>query len=249
MHKFKPYQQNIDMVIILFRVLIVYLVVLIYLRIMGKRQLGEMQPFELVVTLLIADIASLPMTQTSMPILFSVIPLTALVIMHFIVCFLARKSIFMRKIINGKPVLVVTPNGIQFEALKELNMSLDDLMEGIRSCDYFSIEDVLYAIVETNGTITVIPKVSCDVVTNENLKLKPPENTLPMILVTGGKIVNSNLKKAQIDKDFILKALQQVQIETVKNVLIFTIDTEGACYIQTIDGTSKNLKLEYQGNW
>lgn len=249
MHNFKPYQQNIDMVIILFRVIIVYLVVLIYLRIMGKRQLGEMQPFELVVTLLIADIASLPMTQTSMPILFSVIPLTTLVILHFIVCSLARKSIFMRKIINGKPVLVVTPDGIQFQALKELNMSLDDLMEGIRSCDYFSIEDVLYAIVETNGTITVIPKVSSAAVTNENLKLNPPENTLPMILVSGGKIVNSNLKKAQIDEDFIMQALSQAKIESIKDVLIFTIDTSGACYIQTIDGTSKNLQLKYQGNW
>ena len=90
------------MLIILFRVLIVYLFVLLYLRLMGKRQLGEMQPFELVITLIIADIATLPMTQTSMPLLFSLIPLTALVVLHFIVSLISRKSITLRRVINGK---------------------------------------------------------------------------------------------------------------------------------------------------
>ena len=237
------------MVIILFRVLIVYLIVLLYLRIMGKRQLGEMQPFELVITLLIADIATLPMTQTSMPILFSVIPLTALVIVHFFVSLLSRKSITMRKIINGKPVLVVTPDGVQYEALKELNMSLDDLMEGIRGCEYFNIEDVLYAIVETNGTINVIPKIASANVTNENMKLELPESTLPMMLVSGGKIINNNMKTAKVEPDFIQNILKKAEIKSLKDVLLLTIDTEGKVYIQTFDGTSKTLNIEFTGQW
>lgn len=237
------------MVIILFRVLIVYLVVLLYLRIMGKRQLGEMQPFELVVTLLIADIASLPMTQTSMPILFSVIPLTTLVIVHFIVSMISRKSIVMRRVINGKPVLVVTPQGVQYDALKELNMTIDDLMEGIRSCDYFNIEDVLYAIVETNGTINVIPKIASANVTNENLKLQLPESTLPMMLVSSGKIINKNLKIAQKDPEFVNEILKSGNISSIKDVLLLTIDPEGAVYIQLFDGTSKNLQVDFKGNW
>ena len=237
------------MIIILFRVLIVYLIVLLYLRIMGKRQLGEMQPFELVITLLIADIATLPMTQTSMPILFSFVPLTALVILHFIVSLLARKSIVMRKVINGKPVLVVTPDGVQYDALKELNMSLDDLMEGIRSCDYFNIEDVLYAIVETNGTINVIPKIASAGVTNENLKLTLPESTLPMMLVSAGKIINNNMKTAKITPDFIENLLKKAEIDDIKKILLLTIDTEGKVYIQTVEKKKKNLQVDYKGEW
>lgn len=237
------------MVIILFRVLIVYLIVLLYLRIMGKRQLGEMQPFELVVTLLIADIASLPMTQTSMPILFSVIPLTALVIVHFLVSLISRKSIVMRRVINGKPMLVVTPQGVQYDALKELNMTMEDLMEGIRSCDYFNIEDVLYAIVETNGTINVIPKIASANVTNENLNLQLTESTLPMMLISSGKIVSKNLKIAQKNPQFVHEILKSANINSLKDVLLLTIDTEGAVYIQLFDGTSKNLQVDFKGNW
>lgn len=249
MHKFRPYRQTSDMVIILFRVIIIYLIVLLYLRIMGKRQLGEMQPFELVITLLIADIATLPMTQTSMPILFGVVPLTALVIVHFFVSLLSRKSIIMRKVINGKPVLVVTPQGIQFEALKELNMSIDDLMEGIRSCNYFNIEDALYVIVETNGSFSVIPKIASANVTNENMKLQLPESTLPIILITAGKIINSNMKIAKIDEKFIDSILQKAGITDKKDILLLTLDTEGKVYIQTFSGESKNINIEFKGEW
>lgn len=237
------------MVIILFRVFIVYLIVLFYLRIMGKRQLGEMQPFELVITFLIADIATLPMSQTSMPILYSLIPLTALVILHFVVSLLSRKSIVMRKVINGKPVLVVTPNGVQFDALKELNMSIDDLMEGIRSCDYFSIEDVLYAIVETNGSISVIPKKSSANVTNEDLKLELPETTLPLMLITAGKMVGGNLETAKIEPRFVLDILSKAGIENIDDVLLLTIDVNGEVYIQMFNGETKNLQVDFKGSW
>ena len=220
-----------------------------YLRIMGKRQLGEMQPFELVITLLIADIATLPMTQTSMPILFGIVPLTALVIIHFFVSMLSRKSITMRKVINGKPVLVVTPNGIQYEALKELNMSIDDLMEGIRAKDYYSIEDILYAIVETNGTINVIPKAKSANVTNENLGLNVEEATLPIIMITAGKIINSNLKVAKVDAGWVENIVEQAGGLKTSDILIMTLDINGKVFIQTFSGECKNLDIEYKGEW
>ncbi len=237
------------MLVLLCRVLIIYLVVLIYLRIMGKRQLGEMQPFELVITLLIADIAALPMTQTSMPMSFSFIPLTTLVIIHFFVSVCARKSIFLRKVVNGKPVIVVSPDGIQYDSLKQLNMSMDDLMEGIRGCNYFSVEDVLYAIIETNGKMSVIPKKASSNVTVEDAKLELPENTLPLILVSARKMVTPNLKIAKVDKKFVIDTLNSLEITDVKNVLLFTIDTEGECFVETMDGQTYNTKLDYKGDW
>lgn len=237
------------MFVIICRVLIIYLVVLIYLRIMGKRQLGEMQPFELVITLLIADIVALPMTQMSMPILFGFVPLTMLVIIHFFVSLLARKSVSMRKLINGKPVIVVSPQGIRYDALKELNMSMDDLMEGIRSSNFFSLDDVLYAIVETNGVITVLPKKTASPVTVEDMKLQLPENTLPVILISAGKVVDANLNVAKIDAQFIQQILEKASLKDVSEVLICAIDTEGEVFLETFDGKTQNLKMEFEGNW
>ena len=237
------------MFVIICRVLIIYLVVLIYLRIMGKRQLGEMQPFELVITLLIADIVALPMTQMSMPILFGFVPLTMLVIIHFFVSLLARKSVSMRKLINGKPVIVVSPQGISYDALKELNMSMDDLMEGIRSSNFFSLDDVLYAIVETNGVITVLPKKTASPVTVEDMKLQLPENTLPVILISAGKVVDANLNVAKIDAQFIQQILEKASLKAVSEVLICAMDTEGEVFLETFDGKTQNLKMEFEGNW
>ncbi len=236
------------MLIIFFRVLIVYLVVLVYLRIMGKRQLGEMQPFELVITLLIADIASLPMTQVSMPILFSIVPLTTLVIVEIVVSLLSRKSIILRKVLNGTPLIVINPNGIQFNALKQLNMSIDDLMEGLRGCGYFSVDDVLYAIVETNGSITAIPKKKQTPVVTEDLKLSLPETTLPIIIVSSGKIVNSNLSIVKKGKDFVDDILNQARLKQ-EQILLLTLDTEGKVYIQTFDNQIKNLSVDFKGDW
>ncbi len=236
------------MVILLFRVFIVYFIVLIYLRIMGKRQLGEMQPFELVITLLMADIASLPMTQTSMPLLFSIVPLTALVIVHFFVCFFARKNTFVRRVVNGKPVLVITPQGIQMQALKELNMSLDDLMEGLRGCEYYNIDEVLYAIVETNGTINVLPKKADSQPTVSDMQYQLPENTLPMMLICAGKLKQQNIDVAKFDIDKIKNILKEYDL-LIKDVLVFTLDINGQIYIQTVDNKTISKKIDYKGEW
>src|SRR5690606_14932664 len=121
--------------------------VLILLRIMGKRQIGEMQPYELVITLIIADLATVPMSETALPILHGIIPLVTLCIIHYFLSFLTRKSLYIRKLINGKPVIVIGPNGIDYSALKMLNMNFSDLQESLRTAGYFNLEEVLYAIV------------------------------------------------------------------------------------------------------
>ncbi len=235
------------MLIILFRVMIVYLLVLFYLRIMGKRQLGEMQPFELVITLIIADIATLPMTQNSMPLLFSLIPLTTIVVLHFIVSFLSRKSIRMRRVINGKPVIVVSPDGVQFDELRELNMNFDDLMQGLRGCNYYRVEDVQYAIVETNGSMSVIPKSENSPVVNQDLNISLPQASLPLIIVAAGKILGENLKIAGIDQQFIDERLKEVKLKENGEVLLFTLDGNGQVFIQPKQGEGQKLQTSYRG--
>lgn len=235
------------MLIIVLRVIIIYLIVLVYLRVMGKRQLGELQPFELVVTLLIADIVSLPMTQISMPLLFSLIPLTTLVLVHYLVSLITRKSIKLRGIVNGKPVVVISPQGVQFEALKSLNMNMDDLIEGLRSCNYFKIEDIQYAIVENNGTITVIPKVSASPVVNQDLNIQLPESSLPLNIVTAGKINLENLKISGIDKNFVENVIKKAKISKIKDVLLMTLDANGKVYIQNYNSQGQVLNVDYNG--
>ena len=143
---------------LIIRAIVVYLLVLIVFRLMGKRQLGQMQPFELVLTLIIADLATIPMAENAVPVLHGVVPLLTLVCLHFLLTILTRKSDVLNKVISGKPVIVVNPDGIDYDALQKLNISIDDLFEAIRGCNYFSFDEIQYAIVETNGTVNVLPK-------------------------------------------------------------------------------------------
>ena len=129
MLNFVKVANNISMLILLFRCLIIYFIVLVVFRMMGKRQLGELQPFEFVITLIIADLATIPMSEINIPLLHGLIPLLTLSVMHFLISFLARKSIAMRKLFNGKPVIVINSSGIDYEALRKRNMNFNDLSE------------------------------------------------------------------------------------------------------------------------
>lgn len=239
------------MLIIVLRVIIIYLIVLFYLRIMGKRQLGEMQPFELVVTLIMADIIALPMTQNSMPVLFGLVPLTALVLTHFAISLITRKSIAMRRFINGKPVVVIGPNGIDYQALKSLNMSMDDLMEGLRNCNYFKIEDIQYAIVETNGSITALPKSELSPVVNQDLNINLPKASLPLNIIVAGKLIGENISTARLTPSDVGNILSKQNVKDTKDVLLLTLDTAGKCYMQEYQkaGTTFNIDYNGEGRW
>ena len=139
------------MFIVFLRVLIIYVTVLIFLRLMGKRQIGEMQPYEVVITLIIADLATLPMSDTNIPLLNGLLPLAILVLIHYILTLLTRKSIKIRRIMSGKPVIVISAKGIEYQALKDLNLGIDDLLEMMRQAGYYSFDQVLYGIIDTNG--------------------------------------------------------------------------------------------------
>ena len=239
------------MFIILLRVAIIFLVVLLLIRLMGKRQIGEMQPFELVIMLIFADIATMPMADMSVPLLNAIIPLVTLVLLQFFLSFLARKSLFFRKIINGKPVVVIDPNGIIFENLKALNMTLDDLTEALRGCNVASFDEVQYALIETNGKASVILKATNSPVTCQDLKLKPAETTLPILLVSDGKINKENLLLAKINLDYVSNILKKVKIKNLKDVLVMTIDNDGKVYLQAKKQSCQVLNVNFKGgeNW
>lgn len=225
---------------------------------MGKRQLGQMQPFELVLTLVIADLATIPMAESSVPILHGLVPLFTLVTVHFFLALATRSSNFLNKVISGKPVIVVNPKGIDYQAIKNLNISVDDLFEAIRGCGFFSLDEVQYAIVETNGTVNVLPKKDSSPVTvgdlketmpQENLKLEKlkeiDETTIPITLVAEGKINKNNLKLSKLNESKLQKIIKNAGGKHIKDILILTIDGNGKIYYQQKKGTFKTLEIDY----
>jgi uncharacterized membrane protein YcaP (DUF421 family) len=191
------------------------------------------------------------MSEINVPLLHGVIPLVTLSLLHFIISFLSRKSIFMRKIISGKPVIVINPNGIDYEALKKLNMNFNDLCEALRGINYFSLDQIQYAIVETNGKITVLPNADNAPLTATDFNIKKEESTLPVMIICDGKPIKENLKLTKIDLDFLSKEIQKAGAFKIKDIMIATIDNSGKMYVQPKDKKYKTFTTNFKGgdNW
>ena len=235
------------MLTIVVRAIIIYVVVLFLYRLMGKRQLGQMQPFELVLTLIIADLATIPMAEVSVPVLHGIVPLLTLVIVHFVLTFLCKISNRFAWFLSGKPVIVINPNGIDYKALKNLNISVDDVFEAIRGCGYFSIEQIQYAIMETNGKMSIMPKSQFAPVTVGDMKFDVEKSAIPVNIINEGKIVKENLQIAGIDENDIKNILLQAKIKKVKDVLILTVDKNGQVYIQKFYDKYQTLQIQKLG--
>ena len=146
--------------------------------------------------------------------------------------FFSRISNKFAGFLSGKPVIVINPNGIDYRALKNLNLSVDDVFEAIRGCGYFSVEQVQYAIMETNGKMSVLPKSEFSPVTLGDMNLKTETSAIPINIINEGKILQSNLQTAQIDECDVEKILSEANVKNVKDVLILTIDKNGKVYLQ-----------------
>jgi len=235
------------MTIMLIRSVLIYILVLFVIRLMGKRQVGEMQPFEFVITLIIADLACIPMSELAVPLVHGVVPILVLLLLHFFICVLARKSMKIRYLLSGRPAIVVTPTGIDYKELKKLNMTLDDLIESMRGCDVFSIDEIAYAIIETNGKMCVIPKMQNMPVTREDMKIQAEKSALPVNIIMDGKLMDENIKITGIDDKFINKYLKRANVKNIKEVLIFTLDNNGKVFLQA-KNASEYLTFETDFN-
>ena len=237
------------MAIMLLRSIIVYSCVLVVVRLMGKRQIGEMQPFEFVITLIIADLACIPMAELSVPLVHGVVPILTLLIVHFLICFLSRKFQFARYLLTGKPAIVISPKGINYKELKELNMTLDDLIELMRGCDVFKIEEIAYAIIETNGNLCVMKKAEQESVTRKDLKVKVSQSALPINIIMDGRLIKENVDLAGIDESFIEKCFKKANIKNKKNVLLMTLDNNGEVFLQEKNAdTYFNFQMNFDGS-
>lgn len=232
------------MTTIIIRVLIIYILILFVFRLMGKRQIAQMQPFEFVLTLIIADLAVIPMAEIALPILNGVVPLLTLVVFHFIITIATRKSKLFSKIISGKPVIVITPNGIDYESLKKLNITLEDLFEAIRGAGYFSFTEVNYAIMETNGKVSVMPKPGNAPLTANDMGIEKDESSLPLTIISEGRYMEDNLKLTNKDASFFENLIKKENLKSIKSILLLTITKQGEVFLQEKSKPCKVFTVE-----
>ncbi len=234
------------MLTIIFRAIIIYIIVLFVFRVMGKRQIGQMQPFELVITLIIADLATIPMAEISVPVLHGIVPLLTLVIMHFVISLIVKLSPMVAGFVSGKPVIVINPKGIDYKAMKQLEISVDDLFEAIRGQGYFAIEQVQYAIMETTGKISVMPKSEFAPVTNSDMSLDIEESFIPINLISEGKLMKDNFSIANVTEERIIQFVKKKTNSHVKikNVLLLTFEKSGNIFLQMKDGEGMSFQGE-----
>ena len=227
--------QTVRMGLIVIRTVIVFIAVLIVMRLMGKRQIGEMQPYELVITLIIADLACIPMADNSTPLLYGLIAILTVYLLHQIICLLDLHVPVAKTLVSGSPSIVLNKNGIDDTQLKKNNLDVCDLIESLRVEGYFALDAVEYALYEAEGTFSALPKPNY-------LQL---QRSLPIVLVNEGKFDKENIKRTGKDEAFFKKILEENGCKQFKKVLVMTIDGNGKLYFQQKGSRYQVLDLQF----
>lgn len=210
----------------LIRTLFFYLVITIAIRLMGKRQIGDMQPNELVVTLLISELAAIPLQDMDQPILSGISAIVFLVIIEILVSVASLKSFFVRKMINGQSVVIIKNGTVDQKAMQDVRMTVLDLVELLRGQEVFDISQVAFAVLEVNGELSVLLKSDEQPVTKKDAGIKSEADALPLPVITDGKIVKESLKALEISTKNITDRLKKKKL-TPENVFLMTLDRNG----------------------
>jgi uncharacterized membrane protein YcaP (DUF421 family) len=214
----------------LVRATVLYAVVIFLIRVMGKRQIGELQPAEFVVTMLVSEIASIPMQDNTIPILNSISALFVLVAYEVITSAVSLKSYKFRAFMQGHPIIVIRDGVIDIKALKKMRMSVNDLMGALRQKDVFEISQVSYAIFETNGQISVLLKPENMNATAGDLNLRPQDEGMPFAVICDGTVIDDAVEQSGIERSKIKSAVSSAGME-ISEVLIMTVTPHGKTYI------------------
>jgi uncharacterized membrane protein YcaP (DUF421 family) len=229
------------MFVVSIRTAVLYLLVVLIMRLMGKRQIGELQPYEFVITIMISDLASLPMQDARLPLLQGIIPIVTLLFLKTILTQIGLKFQFTRKLVDGEPCILVHKGKINYSTLKKQQLNIDELLEELRLLNYFDLDEIQYAILENDGQISILPADynSSRKSSSENSAYKASEVKLPKILISDGKINKNSLTCINKDEKWILNLLKNYNITSIKHVLIASYDTQGIFKFQLFDKHEK----------
>lgn len=219
------------MIITFIRAIILYIIVLVVMRLMGKREIGQLQPFELAISIMIADLASIPMTEPGIPITNGIIPILGLLVMHLTISIINMKSIRAREIVCGKPSILIYRGKIDEKVLKKERFTINELQERLRGNNVVNIGDVEYAILETSGQVTVIQKPNKRTTIPEDFDIMPDYEGISYDLVVDGKVMYDNLKLIDKNYEWLKKQVAKFGFEP-EQALVVTMDGKGQFFCQ-----------------
>ena len=224
--------------LIVIRTMIVFLTLLVIMRLMGKRQIGEMQPYEFVITLIIAEIACIPMSDSSIPLSYGITAILTIYFLHQVVCLIDLAIPKAKVLFGGSPSIVINQNGIDATQLKKNNLDVSDLIESMRGAGYFSLDDVEYALYESNGKFSALAK--------QKENAYGEGNSLPVLLIAEGKFNDKNLQLIGREKGYFLEKLRGQGFNELKNILVMTVDGTGKVYAQESGESYQVFSLDWQ---
>jgi uncharacterized membrane protein YcaP (DUF421 family) len=223
--------------IVFFRALLLYLLVIFAVRMMGKRQLGDLQASDIVATILISNIASLPIEDTSLPMMAAILPILTLAAFEICSSEIGLHSRRLRLLFSGRPRVLIREGVIDQQAMKEIRFTLDDLMENLRGEGVFDLQDVWYCIVEANGKVNVLQRFPAKNLTPEDMQLKGSDVLPPVLVIADGQLLPDAMQAYGISQDWLNKMLQ---LEKKKTEEIFAMTVDGNLQYRIIEKEGKN---------
>jgi uncharacterized membrane protein YcaP (DUF421 family) len=202
------------------------------MRIMGKRQIGELQPFELVIAIMLSELAAVPMQDTGIPLINGIIPILTLMCIEIIISFLTLKSQKLRRVVCGIPSILIEHGKLNEIEMQKQRFNLDDLMEDLRMLGYLDISDIEYAIVENSGKMSIIPKSDASPPTRKDMKIKENDSMLPIGIILDGKLNKENLRLSGYDEAWLNKQLKKNHVDKYEDVFIAILDSKGSLFVQ-----------------
>ena len=223
------------MAVPLLRTLLLYIAVIAAIRLMGKRQIGDLDPSELVVTILVSDLAAVPMQDLGIPMVSGLVPIATLIVLEILLSFLALKSRPFRRLLNGQPAIIIRSGKLDIQKLRQMRLTTDEVIETLRKQNVASVADVKYGVIEPDGTLTVIPRQAKQPVTADMLGLSPRDAGLPLVVVSDGKLVNRSLQLLHLDPRDIENRLNNQSI-ALSDEFLMTLDDCGNTCLQRKEG-------------
>ena len=208
------------------RTVILYLVLICVIRLMGKRQIGEMEPAEFVVTMLVANLAAIPMQDSGIPLLSGLVPILTVLAVELVLSWLVLKCGLLRRFFCGKPILLIDNGKLLQGNLRMTRVTLDELAGKLREKDVLDISQVQYAILETDGNLSVFPYPKFTPASAKDAGLQASDQFLPIVLVDDGKLIRQNLQKSGKSEQWVKDILDTHQAE-VKTTMLLTVDAAG----------------------
>ena len=221
------------MLIAVIRTTILYFLVLVVIRLMGKRQVGELQPFDLAVTIMISELAAFPMQHTNIPLINSVLPILLILALQIYLSVINTKSIKVRELVCGTPAMLIENGRINENELRKHRINLHELLAELRTKGYQNIRDIEFAFMETNGQISVVPKSQKRPLTPEDMGISTDYEGVPHPLIVDGKVYESNLNKLNLSREWLEEEVSELGVEDPSQILFANINADGSIYYQS----------------